>query len=215
MGRKNIVFREILYRVIEKDEWYMTQKSIAETCKVSLDTANKVVKTLHNFKAVEKKPLGFRVVNLQKLLTYWACTRNMYKDITYVTYSPDPASKIERDLPKDAIFTAFSGYARKFAEAPAYNEVYIYADSGAVKRMYPKKDVSRPNIIVLAPDPHLRALSEDGVAPLPQIYVDLWQIGSPKAERILVDLDRVLKTKPIEKFREMVLQWRAEKQKKT
>jgi hypothetical protein len=44
---------------------------------------------------------------------------------------------------------------------------------------------------VLAPDDHLRRLSEGGVAPLAQIYVDLWQLGA-LANRFVEELDRKL-----------------------
>jgi hypothetical protein len=38
---------------------------------------------------------------------------------------------------------------------------------------------------VLKPDEHLTKLSKDGVAPIGQIYVDLWQLGGPA--KIFVD----------------------------
>ncbi|MEM2874525.1 MAG: hypothetical protein QW567_00650 [Candidatus Hadarchaeales archaeon] len=208
MRRKDNVFREILYRVLERDEWYMTQKSLAEACKVSLDTTHKVVRTLVSFKAVEKKPLGFRVVNFFKILQYWACTRDLYRDVVYTTYAPENAASIESGMPEGAIFTGFSGYVRKFPKPMDYTEVFVYADPVLVQQKFKKRHVTRPNIIVLRMDEHLKMVSRGGVVPTAQLYADLWQIGSPKAERLLVELDEKLREEPLEKFREIIKQWR-------
>ena len=45
---------------------------------------------------------------------------------------------------------------------------------------------------MLSPDPHLVRLSEGGVAPLAQLYVDLWQIGGATVNRFVDELDRKL-----------------------
>jgi hypothetical protein len=207
MNKKNLVSREILYRVLEHEEWHMTQKSLAHACGVSSWMISSLIKTLHNFGAVEKKPLGFRVLNVHKILLYWACTRNLHRDIVYTTFSPYPVSKIEEEMPEDTLFTAFSGYSRKFKDASlTYDEVFVYGDSNQISRKFPKKTVLRPNVIVLEPDPHLRRLSENNVVPFPQLYADLWQIDNPKAEKVLVNLDQRLKLKPIEKFRTIINQ---------
>jgi len=209
VSKKNLVFREILYRVLEKDEWTMTQKSISETCNVSLDTVHKVVWTLSNFRAVEKKPLGFRVTNVFKVLQYWACTRNLHNDIVFTTYVPEPPSRIEEDMPEGAIFTGFSGYYHRFPDKTKdYSEVVVYADADLVGQRFKKKNVTRPNIIVLKTDAHLRKVSEENVAPLAQIYADLWQLGSSQSERLLVEFDSRLRMKPIEKFKKMIGVWR-------
>jgi len=204
MSRKNIVFREILYRALELGESYMTQKSISETCKVSLDTVNKVVRTLAKFYGVEKKPMGFRVINVQKVLTYWACTRDLQKDICFATYTPNPVKKIESEMPAGTIFTAFSGYTRRIGEIPSYTEVYVYGDPREIEAKFPKKETRKPNLIVLERDHHIGNVSRDGAAPLAQIYVDLWQIGSQEAEKLLVDLDNALRLRREEALKEIV-----------
>jgi DNA-binding XRE family transcriptional regulator len=208
VSRKNSVLREILYRVLERDEWYMTQKSLAQACGVSLDTAHKVVKTLVGFKAVEKKPLGFRVINFFKILQYWACVRDLYRDVVYTTYAPETVSKIESGMPEGVIFTGFSGYAKKFSKSLDYTEVHVYGDPALVQERFKKKHVTRPNIIVIRPDSHLRSVSSGAVVPTGQLYADLWQIGTPKAERLLVEFEEKLKEEPLEKFRAIIEKWR-------
>jgi len=208
MSRKNIVFREILYRVFELGESYMTQKSIAETCKVSLDTINKVVRTLNKFCGVEKKPMGFRVINVQKVLTYWACTRDLYKDVCFATYTSNPVKRVESEMPVGTIFTAFSGYARKVGQTSSYTEVYVYGDPLEIERKFPKRETRKPNLIVLERDHHIERMSKDGVAPLAQIYVDLWQVGSQEAEKFLLDLENFLKLRREKTLKEIVRRMR-------
>jgi hypothetical protein len=215
MSRKNIVFREILYRALELGESYMTQKSIAETCKVSLDTVNKVVRTLDKFYGVEKKPMGFRVINIQKILTYWACTRDLHKDICFATYTPNPVKKIESEMPLGTIFTAFSGYARRIGEIPSYTEVYVYGDAREIEAKFPKKETRKPNLIVLERDHHIGNVSRNDAAPLAQIYVDLWQIGSQEAEKLMVDLDNVLRLRREEALKEVVEKIRGKQSQRT
>lgn len=209
MKKRDLVIREILYRVYEKNEFFMTQKSLAQTCNVSLDTANQVVKKLFQFHAIEKKPLAFKVVNPQKILLYWASNRNLAADVVYATYSPNPVEEIEKDMLDDAIFTAYSGYRRKFNEPSiTYEEVFVYADPEGVKRKFAEKPVSAKNIVVLKQDPDMKRVSSGRVVPLAQLYADLWQLGSPLAERLIIELNQRLKLKPVETFKTVITEWR-------
>lgn len=209
MKKKDRILREILYRVYEKNEYFMTQKSLAQTCAVSLDTANQVIKKLSQFHAIEKKPLAFKVINPQKILLYWASTRNLGGDIVYATYSPNSAEDIESQMPDDAIFTAYSGYRRKFSDPSiVYEEVFVYADPEEVKRKFAEKLVRAKNLVVLKQDPDMKRVSSGSVVPLAQLYVDLWQLGTPLAERLILELDQKLKFRPVKTFRTIVTQWR-------
>lgn len=199
MKKINRVLREILYRVYEQNESFMSQKSLAQACELSMDTVNRVVTKLNQFHTIKKKPLGFRVVDPKKVLTYWACTRNLARDISYSTYSPDSVPKIEDKMPRDTVFTAFSGYRLRFGKIPThYEEAFVYANPEEVRRRFPESPAERKNVFVLGPDPHLAQTSKDGAAPLAQIYVDLWQLGGDPADRFLLELETKLRAKPIE-----------------
>jgi len=187
------VLREILYRVYERNESFMSQKSLAQACELSMDTVNRLVSKLNQFRAIEKKPFGFRVLDSPKVLLYWAATRNLARNSVYNTYSPNSELEIEAQIPQGAIFTAYSGYRRRFGAPPTnYDEVYVYADPDEVKRRFPANEAERRNIFVLAPDPHIKKVSEEGAAPLAQIYVDLWQVGGAVANKFIVELDKKL-----------------------
>lgn len=193
------VLREILYRVYEQNESFMSQKSLAQACGLSMDTVNRLVTKLNQFRSIEKKPLGFRVTEPEKVLAYWASTRNLTKDITYSTYSPDSVSKIEGEMPAGTIFTMFSGYRLKFNKTPThYEEIFVYADPDEVKQKFPESKAERRNLFVLRPDPHLERTSKDGAATLAQLYVDLWQLGGSPADRFILELEKRLESKPVE-----------------
>ena len=193
------VLREILYRVYDKNESFMSQKSVAQACGVSMDTVNHLVTKLNQFRSIEKRPLGFRVTEPKKVLAYWASTRNFARDIVYSTYSPDSVPKIEGEMPHGAIFTMFSGYRLKFNGTPThYEEVYVYADLDEVKRKFPERPVERKNLFVLRPDPHLEKVSDGDAVPLAQLYVDLWQLGGSLADRFILEIEKRLEAKSVE-----------------
>jgi DNA-binding transcriptional MocR family regulator len=199
MKKINRILREILYRVYERNEPFMSQRSLGQACETSIDTVNRLVSKLHQFGSIEKKPLGFRVTNPKKVLLYWASTRNLANDIVYSTYSPDQVSEIEEEMPPGTIFTGYSGYRLRFKDVPTYyEEVYVYADPDGVKRKFPEKAIERKNVFVLKSDPHLKKVSKNNAAPLAQIYVDLWQIGEATSERFVLELEKKLEPKPSE-----------------
>lgn len=198
------VLREILFRLYERGEWFMSQKALARACELSLGIVNPIVAKLERFGAIEKKPLGFRVIDPRKTLLYWASTRNLAKDVIYSTGSPLTAPKIEAQMPAGAILTGCSGYRLRFGEAPIdCDEVYVYANPREVRRRFPERVTLRKNIFVLNSDPHLERRSEGGVAPLAQLYVDLWQLGGP-ANKFIEELDRKLEFTQVGAFEAMV-----------
>jgi hypothetical protein len=205
MKKINRILCEILYRVYERNEFFMSQKALAQACEASMDAVNRLVKKLNQFRSIEKKPLGFRVTESEKILTYWATTRNLARDITYSTYSANSVSEIEGDMPPGSVFTMFSGYSLRFNETPTYyEEVYVYADQDAVKRKFSESRAERRNLFVLRQDPHLERTSKNGAAPLAQLYVDLWQLGGSPADRFLLELKKKLKAKPVEALKVLV-----------
>jgi hypothetical protein len=183
----------------------MTQKSLAEVCGTSMDTVNRLVAKLDQFRAIEKKPFGFRVSEPKKVLTFWAATRNLVGDLVYSTYSADSITEIEEGMPKKTIFTAFSGFQRKFGRGPiGYEEVYVYSDPEEIRRRFPESSAIKTNIYVLRSDSHLPKTSKDRVPPLAQLYVDLWQIGGSPADRYLLELDQSLEAKSVEAFKRLI-----------
>jgi hypothetical protein len=100
--------------------------------------------------------------------------------------------ELETQMPPGSILTAYSGFRARFGTTPTdYDTVFIYADPDKIKRMFKPTQRKKSNLFVLVQDDHLKRLSESGVAPLTQIYVDLWQLGA-LASRFVEELDRKL-----------------------
>lgn len=186
MKKKEWVYREILYKTMERGERFFTQKGIAERCGMSIGNVNKALIPLEEMNAIEKKPKGFRVINVKKALLYWASIRRLGADRKAQINVRKTVAEIEREMPP-VKFTAYSGYKLRFGEAPSdYSEVVVYGDEDEIKRRF-KTSTGRPNIIVLKPDPHLSKFKE---VPLAQIFVDLWNLDTWYAEEFLKALER-------------------------
>lgn len=103
---------------------------------------------------------------------------------------PITIDELEAGLPHGAVLTAYSGFRTRLGSTPAdYEQVFIYADADRIKRVFKPNGNKEKNLFVLAPDEHLMRLSERGVAPPVQIYVDLWQLGA-LGSRFVRELER-------------------------
>jgi DNA-binding transcriptional MocR family regulator len=190
MRKIDRVLREILHRFYGGGERFFNQKGLAQICAISLGTINPLIARLEQLGAIERKPLGFRLVDPKRALLYWAVTRELPRDIAYTTLVPVTAEELEAELPRGTILTAYSGFRARFGKTPVdYDHVFVYADAGEIKRAFKPTQEEKQNLFALTPDEHLERLSERNVAPLVQIYVDLWQLGAP-ASRFVEELER-------------------------
>ncbi|MEM3402380.1 MAG: hypothetical protein QW179_05565 [Candidatus Hadarchaeales archaeon] len=180
MKKEERVIRQILYQYYELDTRFTNQKALAALCRVSLGTVHPVVDRLAKLGAVEKKPLGFRVIDPVRILLYWANTRNLHEDISGRVETSQNVAETEMNLQKSCVLTAYSALKRKIGSAlKEYNEVYVYGSFTRIKNQFRNSPGNITTVIVLKPDDHLLEISRDGVAPLGQIYADLWQLGAP------------------------------------
>jgi hypothetical protein len=196
------ILREILYRVYELGENFATQTEIADSCGVSLDLVNQVVTRLSEFGGVQIQTKGVYIINPKKILFYWATRRNLRRDIVYSTRCHGPPQKIESRLSADFIFTCYSGYRLKFGTSPSYDEVYAYGKPEAARALFPESPGKRPNLFIIKEDEHLRKRSRGRSVTLAQMYVDLWQLGTPAADEILAAMEKKLDVAQIRAFLE-------------
>lgn len=189
MKKKEWVYREILYRVFEKDMHFFSQRSVKDACMISAGMVNKALEPLEQMNAIEKKPMGFHVINPKKILLYWASIRNLKRDIVFQTRVEMPVHEIEKLMPQ-VKFTAFSGFKFAFRYVPSdYSEVLVYGNSELIKQRFGEKE-GIPNIIVLKSDMHLEKFKQ---TPLAQIFVDLWNLEKWYAEDFIKSLEKELK----------------------
>ncbi len=165
-----------------------TQKAIAERLGVSLSTVNNALEPLERIGAIQKRRFGFGLVDREKALTYWASIRNLGKDIAYQTRAELAVAEIEKLLPSEIVFTAFSAFRLRFGEVPAdYSEVYVYAGKegiAEVKKRFPF--VKGPSNLFVLGKPEL--LMEKKIVSNELLFVDLWNLKEWYAKEFLAAL---------------------------
>jgi DNA-binding GntR family transcriptional regulator len=193
MKKKEIILREILNEVIKKRDAKITQMELAQRLGVSTSTVNNAVGPLVQLGAIDARRTGLVVIDFRKVLLYLASNRSLQRDIIYQTYIPLKVTEIEKSMPEGVIYTMFSAYRLKYEEVPAdYSEVYIYADEELlqeIKRRFPEEK-GPSNLFVLKSDPALYDLSKEGIAPLVQVYIDLWNTRQWYAKEFLTAIER-------------------------
>ncbi len=193
MKKIESVYREILYRTIEKKEFQLTQSELSKKLNLSLSIVNLAVKKLESIGAIKIMQRSFKVIDVKKILYFWASARNLEKDIIFKKRINMPVREIERNIP-DITFTAYTAYKFQFKDTPAdYSEVYIYADEKEleiIKKRFPKtEDEKKSNLIVLKKDETLNLYK---TLPIPQIFVDLWNLKEWYAKDFLNALEKNL-----------------------
>ncbi len=169
MKKIELVYKEILFQVMEKKNRTLTQDYLARTLQVSLSTVNYALKQLLKMNSIRIKRMNFEVVDARKILYYWASIRDLEKDIIYKTRSNVTAREIEKNMPSDVIFTAYSAYKFMFKEVPSdYSEVYIYTNNiEEIKKRF--KETKGPfNLFVLK--------KNFGKMTLAHLFVDFWNL---------------------------------------
>jgi DNA-binding transcriptional regulator YhcF (GntR family) len=189
--KKERVYREILYGVLEKNIRSFKQIELSKECKLSLSTVNYALEPLERMNAIEKKRFGFSVIDARKILLFWASIRKIEREIVYQTYLNESVEKIESEIPANSIFTAYSAFKFRFKEIPSeYSEVIVYGEKEDFEKRFGKENLKfKSNLIVLKLDEHLLKFK---IAPLAQIYVDLWNLPTWYAKDFLKKMEEKL-----------------------
>lgn len=173
MKKVELVCREILYGALETGKARFTQIGLAGALGISISTVNNALRPLRKMGAVRVKRRSFEVVNARKILYCWASIRNLEKDIIYRTRISSTVSEMEKKLPPDVVFAAYSAYKFRFKDVPAdYSEVYVYCDEDNLKELVRRLPLRRgsPNLFVLRKDFLGNQMS------VANVFVDLWNL---------------------------------------
>ncbi len=195
MKKIESIYREILYKALELKEFELTQSELSKKLGISLSIVNSAVKRLNSIGSVRIQQRGFRVIDIKKILYFWASVRNLEKDIIYKTRIEVPVREIERIMP-NLVFTCYTGYKFMFNDVPAdYSEVYVYADEGELQILKERiKKISnihkKENLYVLKKDPLLILYKN---IPLAQIFADLWNVKDWYAKDFIDAFEKKLK----------------------
>jgi len=192
---------EIFYREVAAD--YLsgrnsfTQKELSNRLGISIGNVNKALKALEAINAVRITPRSFSIIAIDRLMLYWAAHRKLNNDIVYKAFSDMRIGEIEASMPNGTAFTAYTAYKKIYKSTPAdYSEVYVYATESAlneIERRFPVKSGAY-NIFILKVDPVLaeRIKNSIAVAPLPNVFVDLWNIRTWYAKEFTDALSKKL-----------------------
>lgn len=183
------VYREIAFQAMEMKENVLTQSELSSKLGFSLSTVNLAVNKLEKMGAVIVGNRSFRVIDVKKILYYWASVRNLEKDRIYMTRVEMSVREIERSL-LDVFFSCFSSYKLKFKDVPAdYSEVYVYASEEQVNKIRArfKEMKGSPNLIVMKEDENIKRYGK--TLTIGQIFVDLWNLKQWYAKDFLNALE--------------------------
>ncbi len=189
MKNAELTYREILYQAIEKNNRVLTQADLSRSLSISLSSINSAIRALEKMGAIEVKPRAFHVVDVKKILYYWASIRNLQKDIIYSTRIEKPVKEIEKEMPNNVVFSAYSAYKFLFKDVPAdYSEIYVYGNESLEER-FPKKK-GAPNFFILKKD---KAMEKYGkTTTIANTFIDLWNLREWYAKEFLKSLEEKL-----------------------
>lgn len=175
MYKIEYVWRELLYRAIEKKQSDFTMLELGNRFKLSTSVISHAITPLRELGIVKIAKVKSKIIDTEKLLFFWATRRNLKKNVIYQTYSPLSVFEREASLPADVFPTAYSALRLYFKEIPAdYENIYFYSDDlKTIQQRFPilKKT---PNLFILKPDPYLKNY---GKTPIGQIFADLWNLS--------------------------------------
>ncbi|MBI5635881.1 winged helix-turn-helix domain-containing protein [Candidatus Micrarchaeota archaeon] len=195
MGIGELAYRRVLSEFFFKKTVSFTQAAISRELGVSLSTVNNAVRQAEQIGCVEIRPRGFTLVDAQKLLAYFSTLHRLEKSVVYKTRVEAPVGKIEGMMLSKTVFTAYSGYKLLFNDAPAdYSTVFVYAGEKEAQKMRELFEHKQGpvNLVVLAADGKLLEESQNNIAPLAQIYADLWNLRDWQAREYLNAIEKRL-----------------------
>ena len=176
MKKIEIIWRELLFQVIEKNNRKFTQRDLADYFGFSTSTVFQALKPARQMGAARVGGRNFVLEDPEKLLYHWASVRNLSTDIIFQGRVDMTVSEIEGLIPPGAAYAAYSA-AKKFVKEPPadYSKVYFYADNlEEIKKRYRLVGRGEPNLFVLQPDRFLTNYGQ--TTTLAQTFVDLWNL---------------------------------------
>ena len=179
LSKKEQIWRHILEQALGQERvLHGEQKKIARALNVSTSTVFNALKIPRASGAIEVRGRGFRIRNIEKLLTLWATQRNIVRDIVAHTRVEGTVRAIEQRMPSHGIFGGYSAFKLRYHDAPAdYDKVYMYCTPAHCAEMRKRfvKAKGAPNVFILEADEGLAAYG--GVIPDSQLFADLWNLS--------------------------------------
>ena len=194
MLKIELIWRELLFRAIEKKKPDFSIKELADRFAMSTSVVSHALNPLREMRMVTIGKRSSRVIDSEKLLFFWATRRRVEKDIIYKTYDPQEVVQIESLMPPHVIPTAYSACRLYFDINPSdYDKVYYYASNAEdIIKRFPDSGVKKVNIHILKKDDFLGRYK---AIPLAQVFADLWALPDWYAREFREALLTKIKTK--------------------
>lgn len=169
------IWRELLYRAIEKKAPDFTLQALAGQFNLSTSVVAHALKPLRDLNMVKIGKTISSVIDSERLLFFWATRRNVKKEIIYQTHSSLPVFEREASMPADVFPTAYSACRLYYNLTPAdYENIYFYADNGdEIKKRFPDNPKKSPNLFIVRQDEYLPHYKKTTLA---QIFADVWNL---------------------------------------
>ncbi|OGG21186.1 hypothetical protein A3D03_06625 [Candidatus Gottesmanbacteria bacterium RIFCSPHIGHO2_02_FULL_40_13] len=175
MLKIELIWRELLYRAIDKRQPEFSITELAERFSLSTSVVSHALFPLRELKMVKIEKTSSQITDSEKLLFFWATRRKLEKDIIYSTYNPQDVFSIESLMPAEAVPTAFSACRLFFNINPAeYDKIFYYvAGKEDVLSRFPDGGKNKANVIFLKKDKFMESYEK---IPMAQVFVDLWSL---------------------------------------
>ena len=194
MRKIECIWREILYQAIEEKNPAFSITHLSKKFLLSTSVVSYALYPLRKLGIVEIGKNHSNLLDVERLLYFWATKRNLASDIIYQTNSSLSVTEREAFMPSTVFPTAYS-FCRLFMEdAPAdYDTVYFYAqDTNEIVKRFPENTRQFSNIFILKADSFLMHYVK---TPLAQVFVDLWNLPEWYAKEYSHDLFNIIKEK--------------------
>jgi hypothetical protein len=182
MKNSEIIIRELLYSSIEERVLNFQQKQLSSKFNLAIGTIHNILKPLRNINAIEVGGRGFKIINVKKLLYYWACHRSFEKDVMK-KYQIDTGVKYRSAIcPSSVIIGGYEHLASSLGYSPADYDVAIWyiMDTKEIpeieSRLSPLNPDAKPknqyyNTFILQADSNLFRYK---TIPIAQSFVDIF-----------------------------------------
>lgn len=194
MLKIEFIWRELLYRSIEKKQPNFSINELANRFSLSTSMVSHALHPLRELKIVEVGKTSSQVLDAEKLLFFWATRRRIEKDIIYKTYYPQDIFEIESLMPPQTTPTAYSACRLYFDLVSSdYDKIYYYASNKEdIGSRFLQKGKNKFNIHILKKDDFMENYKTITLA---QVFVDLWALPDWYAREFREALHKKIKSK--------------------
>lgn len=127
-----------------------------------------------------------------RLLLLWAGNRDLAADVLFDTRALAELYEVEDELAASFVLGGFAAYRLDIGlnTVADYDTVLAYGPPKLAQRMYKRRRSGRTRILVLEGDPLLATYGSH--TPMPQTYVDIFNLPGWQAARFYLDMTRRL-----------------------